>query len=92
MNRQDYQKSIINSLSWLSNEISMSNNLNFTDINIHSEYFYRDLLNLALGYHLDNINILEPNAAAIDLGDLNLKIAIQVTCHRQCKNDPLTIK
>ena len=79
MNRQDYQKSIINSLSWLSNEVSLSNSMNFTDINIHSEYFYRDLLNLAFGYNLFNINILEPNSAAIDLGDPINKIAIQVT-------------
>jgi len=79
MNRQDYQKSIINSLSWLSKEVSLCNSMNFTDINVHSEYFYRDLLNLAFGYELENINILEPNSAAIDLGDSKNKIAIQVT-------------
>jgi hypothetical protein len=79
MNRQDYQKSIINSLSWLSTEVSLSNSLNFTDINVHSEYFYRDLLNLAFSYTLENINILEPNTAAIDLGDSQNKFAIQVT-------------
>jgi hypothetical protein len=34
MNRQDYQKSIINSLSWLSKEVSLSNSMNFTDIRL----------------------------------------------------------
>jgi len=79
MNRQDYQKSIINSLTWLSTQVSVNNKLNFTDINVHSENFYRDLLNLAFGYNLVNINIIDPNAAAIDLGDESNRFAIQVT-------------
>lgn len=79
MNRQDYQKSIINSLTWLSTQVSVHNKLNLTDINVHSENFYRDLLNLAFGYNLSNINIVDPNAAAIDLGDEGNSFAIQVT-------------
>jgi hypothetical protein len=79
MNRQDCQKSIIKSLTWLSAQVSVSNKLNLTDINVHSENFYRDLLNLAFGYNLVNINIIDPNAAAIDLGDAGKKFAIQVT-------------
>ena len=79
MNRQDYQKSIISSLTWLSTQVSVSNKLNLTDINVHSENFYRDFLNLAFGYNLQNINIIEPNSASIDLGDSDAKIAIQVT-------------
>jgi hypothetical protein len=79
MNRQDYQKSVINSLTWLSTQVTIANRLNLTDINVHSENFYRDLLNLAFGYSLVNINIIDPNAAAIDLGDEGNKFAIQVT-------------
>lgn len=79
MNRQDYQKSIINSLTWLSTQVTVNNKLNFTDINVHSENFYRDLLNLAFDYNLVNINITDPNTAAIDLGDEANKFAIQVT-------------
>ena len=79
MNRQNYQGSIINSLAWLSQQVLISNKLNLTDINIHSENFYRDLLNLAFGYNLVNINIIDPNTAAIDLGDENNRLAIQVT-------------
>ncbi|MDY0121279.1 MAG: SMEK domain-containing protein [Sulfurimonas sp.] len=79
MNRQDYQKSIINSLTWLSTQVTVNNKLNLTDINVHSENFYRDLLNLAFDYNLENINIIDPNAAAIDLGDEANKFAIQVT-------------
>lgn len=79
MNRQDYQNSIINSLTWLSAKVSVNNKLNLTDVNVHSENFYRDLLNLSFGYNLVNINIIDPNAAAIDLGDEGNKFAIQVT-------------
>ena len=79
MNRQDYIKSVISSLAWLSNQVEVANRLNLTDINIHSENFYRDLLNLAFGYSLVNINIIDPNSAAIDLGDESNKFAFQVT-------------
>ena len=79
MNRQESQRSIINSLTWLSSQIKVYNRLNLTDINVHSENFYRDLLNLAFGYNLININIIDFNAAAIDLGDEDSKLAIQVT-------------
>ncbi|HPI95841.1 MAG TPA: SMEK domain-containing protein [Gammaproteobacteria bacterium] len=73
LTRQEYQQSIISSLAWLSKEVELSNKINFTDVNVYSENFYRDLLNLALGYQLTNINIQEPNAAAIDLGDEKYK-------------------
>lgn len=79
MNRQEYQNQITKSLSWLSTQVSHSNKMNLTDINVHSENFYRDLLNLAFDYDLININILEPNSAAIDLGDSGNAISIQVT-------------
>jgi hypothetical protein len=91
MNRQEYQRSIINSLSWLSTEVSLSNSMNFTDINVHSEYFYRDLLNLAFGYKLININILEANSAAIDLGDFENKFAIQVTSTSKLEKTKKTV-
>lgn len=79
MERQNLIKSIISSLTWLSTQVSVNNKLNLTDINVHSENFYRDLLNLAFDYKFENINIVESNAAAIDLGDEVNKIAIQVT-------------
>lgn len=60
-------------------QVETLNSLNLQDDNIHAENFFRDLLNLALGYDLANINIVEPNAKAIDLGDDVERIAIQVT-------------
>lgn len=66
-------------LSYLKSQVELSNPGNLTDTNIYAENFYRDFLNVVFGYNLSNINILDPNSAAIDLGDEDNKIAIQVT-------------
>lgn len=79
MNRQDYINQIISALAFLSKKVEISSALNLTDINIHAEDFYKDLLNLSLGYNLVNMNSITPNATAIDLGDKENRIAIQVT-------------
>ncbi|MDC3221619.1 SMEK domain-containing protein, partial [Gammaproteobacteria bacterium] len=76
---QNYLEQITTALAVLSRKVEISSSLGFTDINICAENFYRDLLNMSLGYSLNNINAINPNAAAIDLGDLENKIAIQVT-------------
>ncbi|AUY09419.1 SMEK domain-containing protein [Aeromonas sp. ASNIH2] len=79
MKRMEYQQRIIKALSWLRAEVEYNNCVSLTDINHGAEDFYCGLLNLVYGYNLKNINIIEPNAAAIDLGDEIRKIAIQVT-------------
>ncbi|HDC4682858.1 SMEK domain-containing protein [Enterobacter cloacae subsp. cloacae] len=79
MNRVYYQNRIIKLLSWLRAEVELNNSLSLTDINKGAEDFYCGLLNIAYGYKLKNINIVEPNTAAIDLGDIEKRIAIQVT-------------
>lgn len=53
--------------------------LNLQDINIHAEQFYCGVLNKVYGYQLENINVTDPNADTIDLGDKVKRIAIQVT-------------
>ena len=79
MLRDDYIKEINRALANLSREIEINSSLNLTDLNIHSENFFREFLNILLGYSLVNINAINPNADAIDLGDQGNKIAIQVT-------------
>ncbi|KTC12186.1 hypothetical protein AO390_17890 [Pseudomonas marginalis ICMP 11289] len=79
MNRPDYQKKVISALAWLKSQVELHNSLSLTDINHGAEDFYCGLLNLVYGYNLKNINITDQNAAAIDLGDEQKKIAIQVT-------------
>ena len=79
LNRKSDLDRITEILSYLKSQVELSNPSNFTDINIYAENFYRDFLNLIFGYDLKNINILEPNSAAIDLGDEGKNFAVQVT-------------
>lgn len=79
MNRKSHIDSIVYYLSILRVSVELHNSLNHQDINVASENFFRDFLNLAFGYHLKNINIVQKNAQAIDLGDSDARIAIQVT-------------
>lgn len=79
MNRKHLLDDIVYYLTHLRTSVELLNSLNLQDINVHAETFFRDFLNVALGYHLTNINIVEKNARAIDLGDDGERVAIQVT-------------
>lgn len=79
MNRANLLLGITHYLTYLRMSVGHLNSLNLQDINVHAEAFFRDFLNLVLGYELRNINIIERNARAIDLGDENERIAVQVT-------------
>lgn len=79
MERQTHTDKIIELLSLLRVKVELSNPINLTDVNIYSENFYRDFLHLLYGYKLQNINIIEQNSTAIDLGDEEKKVAFQVT-------------
>jgi hypothetical protein len=79
MNRKRLLEDISHYLTHLRMSVEQLNSLNLQDINVHAEAFFRDFLNLALGYQFTNINIVEKNARAIDLGDEGERIAIQVT-------------
>jgi len=79
MKRAELLRIVTHYLTHLRMSVEASNSLNLQDLNVHAEAFFRDLLNLALDYRLININIVEKNARAIDLGDEANRIAIQVT-------------
>ncbi|TNC67206.1 SMEK domain-containing protein [Rubellimicrobium roseum] len=79
MNRAELLNAITDYLTHLKVKVDLLNHLNLQDINIHAETFFRDLLNVALGHALVNINIIEKNARAVDLGDEVERLAIQVT-------------
>ncbi len=79
MNKELYLKLITDALGTLAHQVEFRNSVNLYDINIVSEDFFKEFLNLVYGYNLKNLNIIEKNASAIDLGDSSRKIAIQVT-------------
>lgn len=79
MNREVYLKDICDNLALLMQQVEMRNAINLYDINIIAEDFYAGLLNSIYDYHLINLNTVDKNATAIDLGDKHAKISIQVT-------------
>lgn len=92
LNRKSDSDRIVEILSYLKSQVELYSPNNFTDVNIYAENFYRDLLNLIYGFNLKNINILEKNAAAIDLGDSESSIAIQVTSTSDLAKAKQTVK
>lgn len=92
MNRQVYISKITDHLAWLSRKVEINAANNLTDINVIAEDFFKELLSLALGYDLENINEINPNAAAIDLGDMKNGIAIQVTSTSTLKKTRTTVE
>lgn len=79
MKREILYKKIADHLALLVRRVEMRNASGFFDINFVSESFYADLLNLVYDYNLDNLNKTNKNTAAIDLGDKEKRIAVQVT-------------
>lgn len=77
---QEAESEITRCLAVISTNVALQNRgLQSTDLNHGAERFFCALLNRLYPYDLVNINIEQPNAAAIDLGDRNGEIAIQVT-------------
>ncbi|PFS48213.1 ABC-three component system protein [Bacillus thuringiensis] len=92
MNRDFYFTYISEKIEILSYRIKEMGKLNILNLNIHAEFFYRDLCKAVYGLPLENANVEEQNIAAIDLIDKSNKILIQVssTCTRKKIEDTLS--
>jgi hypothetical protein len=92
MRRNDYFSYISEKIELLCLRIKSSGQLNILNLNIHAEFFYRDLCTILFDLNLENENDVEQNAAAIDLIDKSNKIIIQVssTTTKQKVNDTLS--
>lgn len=92
LKRELYLKNIADSLSLLSQQVTVRNTINLYDINIVAETFYADLLNLIENFELKNINTVEKNAQGIDLIDEKNRISIQVTSDNSSEKIKHSIK
>ena len=94
MNRSNYFNYIEDKLDTLSCRISRRGKLNILDLNIYSETFFADLLNILFGYELQNMNAFIQNIEAIDLVDKKNQIISQVsaTCTKQKVESSLSKK
>lgn len=70
---------IFEKLAILSTEIKLRGRFNMFDINVVSETFFAELMNIVFGCELKNVNIVEQNAKSIDLIDENGKLIVQVS-------------
>lgn len=70
---------IIDELTGISNQVKTRSVLGLTDINRYLEDFCKDILNIILGYNLQNLNVERSNNPGIDLGDIQASIAFQIT-------------
>lgn len=80
--KQQCIENITEKLGWLKNYIELNTQLNLNDINVVSEDFFCNIMNMVYGYNLINLNKTAMNYPGIDLGDTNQKISIQVTSDR----------
>lgn len=85
MNRSNYFDYIEEKLNILACRIEKRGKLNLLDLNIFSETFFADMLNILFGFQLKNLNIEKQNIEGIDLIDEKNKIIAQVssTCTKQ---------
>lgn len=91
MKSLDQLTSIVEAIEILGRKIETLNSLNLTDLSVRSEEFFREILNRVLDLNLTNINIEEPSATAIDLGDVEAQLAIQVTASGTAKKVRSTV-
>jgi len=85
MNRSRYFNYIEEKLELLGLRIVQRGKINILDLNIYSETFFADLLNILLSLELENLNVFKQNIEGIDLVDYKNKIIAQVssTCTKQ---------
>jgi hypothetical protein len=83
LKREQLIKDISFHITHLSASVEVLGTMHFFDLNIAAEHFFQRLLNQVYGYNLVNLNHSQLNAAAIDLADQTIGLAVQVTSDRQ---------
>ncbi len=92
MNPREFNlKTISNQFANWEVKISNLNSLNLYDTNLFSENSICELLNCIYDYKLQNINSINKNQPAVDLGDKYNKIAFQITSSKTSKKIQSTI-
>lgn len=79
MNRSTYYDFIESKLSLLALRIEVRGGLNILNLHLHSENFYLHFFNILFGWKLQNANVVDHNAAGLDLVDITSSIIVQVS-------------
>ena len=72
-------KEIKAKLAWLAQYVKFNNQDGMTDINKAVEDFFCGLLNIIFNASLENMNYVQRDYPAVDLGDEENRLAVQVT-------------
>lgn len=70
---------IVDNLARLQEQVSLRTKLGLTDLNVYTENFFRDLLNIVCDLDLESENDERSNAPGIDLRDATTRLGVQVT-------------
>jgi len=92
MKRETYLTQIEIQLAGFMSMVALRNSAGRFDLNILAEDFFKGLLNLAYGYHLENVNKENKNTPAIDLADKEKRLAFQVTSSDSARKIEKTIQ
>lgn len=79
MNRSQYFNYIEEKINYLSYRISKRGKINLLDLNIYSETFFAEMINMLLNINLKNMNVIKQNVEGIDLIDHINKVVAQVS-------------
>lgn len=79
MKKTGYYNYIEEKLSILSHRIETRGRINLLDLNIYSESFFANLVNMVFSYQFVNLNQFKQNVEGIDLIDYHNKIIAQIS-------------
>lgn len=77
--RENTLKVLAERFATFSNVVTIQNKAGFNDINKSAERLFMDILNVVYDLRLRDMNAIQDNYPAIDLGDYNKRLCIQVT-------------
>ena len=83
---------IIDDLDAIASQVRLRCAVKQYDLNLVLENFFKEILNLAYGINLSNLNAKRSNAPGLDLGDPAAKIAYQVTSRSDAAKIKDTLK
>ena len=70
---------VVDEMAAVADKVAMRNQLGMTDLSIHAEEYFRNVLNLIYGWNLTSLNTSRSNEPGLDLGDPSAGVGVQVT-------------
>lgn len=83
---------LIDDLALLQQKITFRNKVGYLDLTKVCEDFFKEILNIVFDYNLVNLNGNRSNEPGLDLGDVNNKIAVQITSQKKTEKINETLR